>query len=174
MKYQIKKAIEILEQTPDALTNLLSNLSDEWILNNEGKNTWSPFDIVGHLIHGEETDWITRTKIILSEDEDKNFQPFDRFAQNERFKNNSLKELLILFKNLRKKNIDFLRQLEIEESMFEKIGIHPEFGEVKLRELLATWVVHDLNHIAQIVRVMSKQYLKEVGLFKKYLPILNN
>jgi uncharacterized damage-inducible protein DinB len=174
MNYQIEQAIEILEQTPDTLSNLLGNLSNDWIRNNEGNNTWNPFDIVGHLIHGEETDWITRTKIILNNKGDKKFQPFDRFAQNERFKDKSLQELLMLFKNLRKKNIRFIKQLELEESMLEKTGVHPEFGEVKLRELLATWVVHDLNHIGQIVRVISKQYSNEVGPFKKYLPILNH
>ena len=97
MKYQIKKAIEILNQTPDTLKNLLGNLSVEWILNNEGINTWSPFDIVGHLIHGEETDWVVRTKIILNNERDKKFQPFNRFAQNKKFKDKSLQELLILF-----------------------------------------------------------------------------
>ena len=173
MKYQIDKAIEILNQTPDTLINLLNNLSNEWIFKNEGNDTWSPFDIVGHFIHGEETDWITRTKIILSNDKNKNFQPFDRFAQNELFKEKPLQELLTLFKNLRIKNIQYIRQLELENLMFEKTGIHPEFGEVKLSELLAAWVVHDLNHIGQIARVMAKQYSDEVGPFKKYLSILH-
>ena len=174
MNFQIKKALEILEQTPDTLKSLLSNLSNEWIFNNEGNDTWSSFNIIGHLIHGEETDWITRTKIILSSETDRKFQHFDRFAQNERFKNNSLAELLILFKKLRKINIENFRQMEVNNSMLGKKGVHPEFGEVTLKELLAAWVVHDLNHIGQIVRVMSKQYSEEVGPFKKYLPILHN
>ena len=150
---------------------MLSALSACWITKNEGPDTWSPFDIVGHLIHGEKTDWIPRARIILFED-DKRFEPFDRFAMFEASKNKTMRELLDEFGDLRKDNIEELKSFGIEESDLEKTGIHPEFGEVTLRNLLSTWTVHDLNHIAQIARVMGKLYKEEAGPWPRYIKLL--
>lgn len=173
MDYNIHKALEVLAQTPSTLYTMLSNLSDEWVLSNEGENTWSVFDVLGHLIHGEKTDWIKRTNIILSNSEIKKFDSFDRFAQFEISKGKSLKNLLLEFSELRAKNLKKLKELQLTEEAFRLEGEHPELGVVTLKDLLATWVVHDLNHIAQISRIMAKQYKNEVGPWQKYLPILN-
>ncbi len=173
MKYKVEKGIEILERTPDVLRQLLSGLSDEWLHGTEGPKTWSPYDIVGHLIHGEKTDWTERLNIILSDQGNKTFTPFDRFAQFEDSKGKTLTELLTEFDMLREKNLMYLRSLEIEEEQFSMKAIHPSLGEVSLKELLATWVAHDLGHIAQIARVMAKQYKHEVGPWQEYLSVLN-
>ncbi|WP_298513695.1 DinB family protein [uncultured Kordia sp.] len=172
MTFDIEKSIEILSQTPETLTTMLSELSDEWLYNNEGTNTWSPYDIIGHLVHGEKTDWIVRAKIILSSAENKTFEPFDRFAQENDSKGKSIQELLAEFSELRSKNLKALETLHITENDFIKKGMHPELGEVNLKQLLATWTVHDLGHIGQISRVMAKQYTDELGPWKAYLGIL--
>ncbi|MCI0449681.1 MAG: DinB family protein [Chlorobi bacterium] len=172
MKFSIEKSVEILERTPRVLEELLNDLSDEWITSNEGADSWSPYDIMGHLIHGEKTDWITRMQIILSGREDKSFEPFDRFAQFKNSKGKSIKLLLDEFKQLRKKNIETLNSANITSDQLNLTGIHPEFGEVTLEQLIATWVVHDLSHIVQISRVMAMQYKDEVGPWIEYLPIL--
>ena len=172
MDFQIDQAIEILERTPSVLEVLLLGISDEWISNNEGPETWSPYDIMGHLIHGEKTDWIPRMRIILSDNADKNFEPFDRFAQFRDSKGKSLKDLMDEFKKLRAENIAILREKKIRASELSKTGIHPKFGKVTLRQLLAAWVVHDLGHIAQTARVMAKQYKVESGPWIEFLPIL--
>ncbi len=151
---------------------MLIGLSEEWIQNNEGAETWSPYNIVGHLIHGEKTDWIPRAVIILSPNADKSFEPFDRFAQFRESEGKTLKQLLDEFKILRKQNIQHLRSMEITEADLEKVGKHPAFGAVTLKQLIATWMVHDLNHISQICRVMAKQYKDEVGPWSAYLGIL--
>ena len=140
---------------------------------NEGENTWSPYDVVGHLIHGENTDWLPRTKIILQQGADTAFVPYDRFAQFENSKGKSLQELLSEFKILRKANIDELKYLNIGSEELKLTGIHPEFGGVTLKQLLSAWVVHDLGHIVQISRVMAKQYKEETGPWTKYLKVLN-
>lgn len=173
MNFNLEKSIQILEQTPRTLDTFLSGLDLEWTETNEGHETWTVYDIIGHLIHGEKTDWMTRLEIILQKEGSKTFTPFDRFAQFKDSQGKSLKELLDEFKTLRQRNIVKLRTLEINEGSFEDTGIHPNFGEVTLRQLLATWVVHDLNHLAQISRVMAKQYEKEVGPWKAFLGILN-
>lgn len=172
MNFSFNKSIGILERTPKVLELMLENLSDEWTMNNEGPETWSPYDVLGHLVHGEQTDWIIRTKIILSDSENKAFTPFDRFAQFEESKGKSLTDLLDEFKKARKENLKFLSGLNLSENDLDKTGIHPKFGEVTLRQLLSTWTVHDLSHIAQIARVMSKQYKDAVGPWVEYLPIL--
>jgi hypothetical protein len=133
---------------------------------------WEPFDVVGHLIHGEETDWIPRARIILEQGENRTFIPFDRFAQFERSKGKSLANLLDEFEKLRAENIDTLRSWNLTEEHLDLEGIHPELGTVTLRQLLATWVVHDLNHIRQIVTAMAGKYSGEVGVWKEYLSIL--
>jgi hypothetical protein len=171
MKFDINKSIEVLERTPLVIEQMLKGISEEWIMNNEGGKTWSPYDVVGHLVHGEKTDWLVRTEVILL-DGDKKFSPFDRFAQFNESKGKSLQMLLDEFKVLRKKNIVKLRLKKIDSFDLLKKGIHPAFGNVTLKQLLATWAVHDLNHIAQIARVMAKQYKTEVGPWVEYLPVL--
>ncbi|AUP81595.1 hypothetical protein C1H87_10225 [Flavivirga eckloniae] len=173
MTYNLEQALEILERTPNTLSSLLSGLSDEWVYANEGDDTWSAFDIVGHLIHGEKTDWIIRTKIVLSHAESKTFKTFDRFAQFENSKGKTLQQLLEEFSELRLENLKTLKELQITESQFNMKAIHPELGKVTLKELLATWVTHDLGHIAQIAHVMAKQYKDEVGSWKAYITILS-
>jgi hypothetical protein len=163
MNFTLSKSIEILERTPDILIAMLYDVSADWALNNEGGETWSVYDIAGHLIQGEKTDWIPRMEIILSDKPDKTFEPFDRFAQFEESKEGSLNQLLDEFKRLRKKNIEHLLSKKITKKNSEEKGIHPAFGEVTLSQLISTWAVHDLNHIAQIARVMAKQYKAEVG-----------
>lgn len=173
MEFNLNKSIEILERTPQVLEALLTGLSDEWILNNEGDDSWNPFDVIGHLIHGEKTDWLVRTNLILSDKTDKTFAPFDRFAQFENSKGKSISELLKEFQDLRKQNLVALKSKNITTEDLWKTGIHPTFGAVTLEQLLACWVAHDLGHIAQISRVMAKQYKDEVGPWREFLPILD-
>src|SRR5258706_13843023 len=172
MHFTIEKSIEILDHTPGVLNTMLRNISADWTSQNEGGDTWSVYDIVGHLIHGEKTDWIPRMEIILSEKNDKRFQPFDRFAQFEESKGKSLAQLLDEFKSLSEKNIEHLRLKKLTDKNLKANGIHPVFGEVTLSQLFSAWVVHDLNHIAQICRVMAKQYEAEVGPWVANLKIL--
>lgn len=173
MNFNLKKSIEILERTPASLYSLLNNVDEDWTLKNEGNETWSVFDVLGHLIHGEKTDWIQRVKIILSNSPDKAFQPYDRFAQFKESKGKSMQQLLDEFITLREQNLKFLTSKNISDSDLNLIGIHPVFGEVTLSQLIATWMVHNLNHISQISRIMAKQYKKEVGPWIEYLTILH-
>ena len=156
------------------LTAMLQGLSDAWTTANEGGDTWSAYDIVGHLIHGEKTDWMPRAAIILSERADKTFEPFDRFAQFEASRGKSLPQLLEEFRALREKNLALLRSKNLTGADLERKGVHPAFGEVTLSQLLATWVAHDLNHIAQIARVMAKRYQADVGPWIAFLRILQS
>jgi len=172
MNFTVEKSIEILAGTPNVLNTMLQNISAEWTSANEGGETWSVYDVIGHLIHGEKTDWIPRAAIILSEKPDRTFKPFDRFAQFEESEGKSLKQLLDEFTILRKKNIEQLLSKKLTVKNLEEKGIHPVFGEVTLSQLLSAWVVHDLNHIAQISRVMAKQYKAAVGPWIAYLRIL--
>jgi len=172
MEFQLDQATAILRRTPSTLNSLLRHLPDAWILQNEGPQSWSPFDILGHLIHGEETDWIPRARIILEDGETRPFEPFDRFAMFEKSRGKSLAELLDTFERLRGVGMKELEGMQLTPAVLEKRGRHPELGEVTLRELLATWVVHDLGHIGQVVRVMAQQYRGEVGPWEAYLPIL--
>jgi len=172
MEFLLDEALGILERTPLVVSQLLKNLPDSWIYQNEGGDSWNIFDVIGHYIHGEKTDWIPRMKIILGEG-DKHFVPFDRFAQFKDSKDKSLDQLLDEFATLRKQNLDELRSIMPNEEMLDLKGIHPHFGEVSLRELLSSWVVHDLTHINQIARVMAKQYEEAVGPWKAYMGILN-
>ena len=174
MKFTLEKSLEILERTSNVLIAMLQDISADWTSPNEGGDSWSVYDIIGHLIHGENTDWVPRTEIILSENSDKKFTPFDRFAQFEDSKGKTLNQLLKEFKMLRERNIEQLRSKKITDKNLEEIGIHPAFGHVTLSQLLSTWVVHDLNHIAQISRVMAKQYKVEVGPWTEYLRILQS
>ncbi len=171
-RFDLNELNTILKNTPIALKQLLSDLPNHLIVSNEGGESWSPYDIVGHLIHGEKTDWIPRAKIILSDSNDKRFKPFDRFAQMESKPDRTIHELLDDFEQHRQQNLAELSSLNINEQTLSLTGIHPEFGEVSLRQLLSTWGVHDLGHIAQINRVIAKQYKTAVGPWGAYLPIL--
>jgi len=173
MKFNLFEIQLILSRTPLLLNQLLSELPEEWIKNNEGENTWSPYDIVGHLIHGEKTDWIPRAKIILENGADKNFEPYDRFAQFENSKGKTIGTLLSEFGELRNRNIDELKKMNLSAEQLELEGIHPEFGKVTLKELLSTWLVHDLNHINQITRVLATNYKKKVGPWIQYISFMN-
>ncbi len=172
MKFQIEKAVEILSQTPATVKSLLGNLSADWIENAPDSETWSPFDIVGHLINGEETDWIPRAEIVLGQGENRTFNPFDRFAQFEKSKGKTLNELIETFAASRMKNLEILREMNLTEEKLKLKGIHPELGEVTLEQLLATWTVHDLNHIKQLATALACKYAENVGVWKEYLSIL--
>jgi len=173
MNFNLDKSYEILERTPSVLRTLLSNLSDDWIMNNEGPETFSPYDVIGHLIQGEKTDWRDRTIMILEHSTEKSFVPFDRFAQFEESKGKSLTTLLDEFEKIRESNLAWLKSLNLSEEDFDKIGSHPSLGPVTLRQLLSTWVIHDLTHIAQITRVMAKQYKSEIGPWIEFFRIMN-
>jgi hypothetical protein len=154
------------------LQAMLADLPDAWVKGNEGPDTWSPYDIVGHLIHGERTDWIPRTEILLAHGQAQPFTPFDRFAQFEASRGKTLHELLELFADLRAGNLMRLESLRLTPDDLERRGQHPELGPVTLLELLATWVAHDLSHIGQVARVMGRQYTDAVGPWRAYLPML--
>jgi DinB family protein len=172
MEFQLEDARAVLRRTPATLDSLLRDLPDGWVVNNEGPETWSPYDVMGHLIHGEETDWIPRAKMILEHGDTRPFEPFDRFAMFEKSKGKSLGELLDTFARLRAENLQELEKMNLTPVVLEKHGRHPELGDVTMKQLLATWVVHDLGHIRQIVRVMAKQYRDAVGPWRAYLSIL--
>ena len=172
MDFQISKTIEIISQTPMTIKSLLGNLSDNWTYAAGSEGGWSAFDIIGHYIHGEETDWIPRAEIILAQGENTTFEPFDRFAQFEISKGKTLPELLETFADLRRKNIEILESWNLTDEQLNLKGIHPELGEITLGQLLATWAVHDLTHIRQLVTVLAKQYAGNVGAWKQYLTIL--
>lgn len=173
MEFQLDRAQEILKRTPATLKALLDGLSDEWVTPNEGDETWSPFDVVGHLIHAEEADWIPRARVILEHGESGSFEPFDRFAMFEKSKGKTLSELLDTFERVRQESLRELDEMNLTPEILSKRGLHPELGPVTLGQLLSTWVVHDLGHLGQIVRVMSKQYREAVGVWQAYLPILS-
>jgi hypothetical protein len=172
MEFDFNKSIELLQTTPSILRAWLDQLPQDWVLSNEGEDTWSPFDVVGHLIHGEKTDWIARAEIILSDEADREFTPFDRFAMFEDSKGKTIHELLSEFEDLRRQNFERLRSLQISEADFDKTGLHPNLGVVTLRQLISTWVAHDLDHIGQIAGIMARQYKEEVGPWRGFLSIL--
>lgn len=173
MKFDVKRAAEILSQTPYTLSRMLEELSPEWTQSNADTDNWSTYDVIGHLIHGEETDWIPRAEIILAQGENRTFVPFDRLAQFERSKGKLLSDLLTEFTHARSANVEKLVRWQLTPDQLALTGIHPEVGEVTLEQLLATWVVHDLNHIRQIVTYMATEYAENVGVWKIYLSILN-
>ncbi|HQU82678.1 MAG TPA: DinB family protein [Pyrinomonadaceae bacterium] len=172
MKFEINKAIEILENTPSVLKSLLGNLSEDWTKSENNKDDWSAFDIVGHYIHAEETDWIPRAEIILAQGENRTFEPFDRYAQFDLSKDKTLHELLEVFAEKRKVSLEVLKSWNLTEEQLNLMGNHPELGEVTLENLLSTWLVHDLTHIRQIVANLAKKYSANVGVWKEYLSIL--
>jgi uncharacterized damage-inducible protein DinB len=174
MEFDLDKAMAVLARTPATLRTLLKDLPRDWVETNEGANTWSPYDVIGHLIHGERADWIARAKIILEHGESRPFDPFDRFAQFEESEGKTIAELLEEFAALRERNLATLREMKVSAGDFEKTGQHPALGRVTLKELLATWVTHDLDHIAQIARTMAKQYTAEVGPWEAYITVLHD
>ena len=173
MEYRLDQAKEILRRTPATLNALLSDLPNDWVLANEGPETFSPYDVIGHLIEGEENDWIPRARIILEHGEARPFEKFDRFAMYEKSKGKSPAELLARFEEVRGESLRQLDELNLTPELLQKRGSHPALGVVTLSQLLSAWVVHDLGHIRQIVRVMAKQYREEIGPWEAYLSIVN-
>jgi DinB superfamily len=173
VNFDLSQTLDILERTPTVVGALLRGTAGSWHAINEGADTWSAFDVVGHFIHGEETDWVPRARIILEHGDSRAFEPFDRFAQFSRFADWPLDRLLDRFAELRQTNLETVRSWQLTDAQLDLPGRHPELGPVNLRQLLATWAVHDLNHIAQIASVMAKRYTDEVGVWRAYLAILN-
>ncbi len=171
MEFELDTAIEILKRAPATLNEIVRDAPNELLTGNEGEGTWCAFDVIGHLIHGEETDWIPRAKIIIEYATSRPFGPYDRFAQFEKSKGKTANELPDTFEKLWKKNIKELERITPDKLQLR--GTHPSLGEVTLSELLSAWVVYALDHIGQIVRVMSKQYTEAVGPWKAYLSILS-
>ncbi len=174
MELDLNDATAVLSRTPAVLGVWLEGLPRGWIMENEGPGTWSPYDVLGHLIHGELTDWIPRTRIILEHGEARAFEPFDRFAQFKESEGKRLEDLLAEFAILRAENLAILRELNLSRADLDRIGLHPELGRVNLRQLLATWVAHDLGHLVQIARTLAGQYGQAVGPWKKYLSVLHH
>jgi DinB superfamily len=171
--FVMEEAVAILARTPSTLDALLRGLPDGWIVAHEGGGTWSPFDVIGHLIHGERTDWLPRAKIILQEGETRQFEPFDRFAQFAVSEGRTLASLLDELATLRQDNLRELARLCLTDADLGRRGRHPELGVVTLGQLLATWVAHDLDHVVQIARVLARQYSDEVGPWRAYLRIIS-
>src|SRR5712671_137173 len=171
-EFNLDDTIAVLTRTPATLDTLLRGLPERWVRNNEGKDTWSAFDIVGHLIIGERTDWMPRVRVILENGEARPFDPFDRFAQSKESKDKSLEQLLDGFARLRKENLAALHALNLQHEDMSRRGRHPALGVVTLSQLLATWAVHDLTHVHQLSRVMAHQYREAVGPWSAYLGVL--
>jgi len=173
MEQNFDATLALLSRTPAVLDALLRNLPDEWTLTNEGADTWSPFDIVGHLIHGERTDWMPRMKRILKDGETRAFDKFDRLGQVRESQGKTLSQLLDEFTRLRAHNLDDLRALNLKAEDSARRGLHPALGAVTLSELLATWAAHDLTHLHQVSRVMAYQYRDAVGPWIAYLGVMH-
>lgn len=174
MDFDLDQSMEVLSRSPNTLRALLGGLGDPWIRGTEGPETFSPFDVVGHLIDGEETDWIPRARIILAHGTEPRFEPYDRFRHWERNRGRSLESLLDEFSALRSGNLETLRSWNLQSADLDLPGVHPTFGRVTLRQLLAAWVVHDLGHITQVARVMAKQYREAVGPWVPFLAVLTD
>lgn len=172
MEYQYEQAVDILRRTPATLAVLLRGLPEAWTTSTEGPDTWSAYDIVGHLLHADETDWIERTRIILTYGEQRPFDAFKRAAMFETSQGFSLDQLLAAFEQVRATNLATLRDFHITPEQLTRTGTHPALGTVRLSQLLAAWVVHDLNHIGQIGEVLARQYAEAVGPWSAYLAIL--
>ena len=168
----LENTIALLERTPATLSALLRDLPDAWTLPNEGDNTWSAFDVVGHLVHTERSDWLVRARIILQFGESRLFDPVDRWAQIHESQGKSLAELLDEFSQHRRSNLDALRSLNLQPAQFALRGRHPALGSATLSELLSAWAVHDLTHLHQIARVLAYQYRDSVGPWSAFLGVL--
>lgn len=173
MDFELDRGMEILERTPSVFRALLGGLPQAWTAPNEGPETFSAFDNLGHLVHLERSDWMTRARITLAQGADRTFAPVDRFAQYRESQGKTVAELLDDFDRLRAENLAALRGWALTEDALALEGVHPAFGAVTLRQLLSAWVAHDLGHIAQTSRVMAKQYRDAVGPWRAYLPILD-
>jgi hypothetical protein len=171
--FVLEDAIGILARTPATLDALLRGLPLAWVTANEGGDTWSPFDIVGHLIHGERTDWIPRARIILEHGDTRAFDRFDRLAQFESSADQTVEGRLDEFSSLRRRNLEDLKSLGLTTADLDRAGLHPELGPVTMRQLLATWTAHDLDHVLQISRVLGRQYSDAVGPWRAYLRIVS-
>ena len=171
-RFDPTEAIPVLSRTPAVLRALLAGIPEPWSRADEGPSTWTPFDVIGHLVHGERTDWIPRAEIILAHGEARTFDVFDRFAMFEASRGKSLGELLDAFAELRAANVARLERMRLTPADLERRGRHPELGSVTLGQHLATWVAHDLSHVAQVARVMGKRYREAVGPWRAYLPLL--
>ena len=174
MDFNLAHSTELLVRTPATLQALLADLPDPWTHGTEGPDSFSPFDVVGHLIDGEETDWIPRARIILAQVPGSQFLPYDRLRHRTRNVGRTLNSLLAEFAQIRPANLAILSAWNLSSTDLALVGLHPSLGSVSLRELLATWVVHDLGHCAQIARVMAKQYRDAVGPWSEYLPVLSD
>lgn len=172
MDFDLTAGIAVLERTPHTLRAMLADLPPAWTDATEGGESWSPYDIVGHLIHGERSDWIQRAQLILAQGADRRFTPYDRLAQFHESRGKSLVTLLDEFAQLRGANLATLAGWQLTDAQLGLEGEHPEFGAVSLRQLLATWVAHDMGHVAQVARVMAKQYRDAVGPWRAYLPVM--
>jgi len=173
MEFDVEQGTAILTRTPSVMREMLSGLPPAWTDATEGPDTWSPYTVVGHLIHGEETDWIPRAQIIIAQGADRRFTPYDRFAQFRESEGKSLQELLDEFARLRTDNLAILRGWRLDDDQLALQGEHPALGVVTLRQLLATWVAHDLGHIVQVARVMARQYRVAIGPWHAYLSVMN-
>ncbi len=173
MEFDLDNAVAVLTRTPTVLHTMLDGLTAVWTDATEGPETWSPYVIIGHMLHGERSDWISRAEIILAQGTDRTFEPYDRFAQFRDSEGKSLAELLDAFVAVRSANLETLTRWHLTDAQLSLTGVHPAFGEVSLRQLLSTWVAHDLGHIAQTARVMAKQYRDAVGPWRAYLPVLD-
>ena len=173
MQFDLSNAIQVLERTPLSFRALLGGLTEAWTTPNEGPETFSAFDNLGHLIHGERTDWIPRARLILEQGPNRRFESFDRFAQYRESRGKTLAQLLDEFASLRAENLSTLRGWNLSDQQLALEGEHPSLGPVTLSQLLATWVAHDLGHLAQTARVMAKQYREAVGPWRQYLPVLD-
>lgn len=174
MEFKVDEAREILSRTPATLSALLDGLSKDWLTVDEGEGTFSIPSVVAHLIHGEQVDWIPRVRIVFSESPLREFMSFDRFGGQAQVELFSITELLVEFTRLRMGNLDELSRLIISEEALGKTGVHPEFGEVTLQQLLAAWVAHDLTHIRQIIRLLARRYRDEVGPWERYMGIYSD
>lgn len=172
MEQNLQNTIALLSRTPTALDALLRDLPEDWIFRNEGKETWNAFDVVGHLIHGERTDWMPRARMVLQFGESKSFEPFDRWSQARESQGKSLPQLLDEFACLRAENLGELRALNLRPEDFQRRGRHPALGVVTLSQLLAAWAAHDLTHLHQLSRIMAHQYRAAVGPWSAYLGVL--
>ena len=173
MNFDLNKSIELLNRTPDMYSALFTNSEHRWDKIDEGAGTWNGYNIIGHLIHGEKTDWIPRAEIIMGNDGIKTFEPYDRFAQEKLYSTQTTEELLSEFRILRSKNIEKIKSWNLSKNDLDKKGIHPDLGIVTLRQLISTWTIHDLAHLNQISRVIVKHYSEDVGPWKKYTRLLN-
>jgi hypothetical protein len=171
--FALNDAVALLTRTPATLDALLRGLPESWTRANEGDGTWSAFDVVGHLIHGEETDWLPRVRIVLEQGESRTFDTFNREAQFESSAPHSLEERLDRFAELRRESLTHVTSLKLTAADLDRTGRHPVFGVVTLRQLLATWVAHDLDHLMQVSRVLGRQYTNEVGPWRAYLRIIS-